>query len=345
MGFSNRIAYMTTLIKDKMTGSRSPLVIALAITPKCNFRCNYCYGQYFQSKEPQPSLKNLLKLIDDLAKLGTRVVTFEGGEPLIRDDIGKLIDRVKANGMECGFNTNASFVPMRIKELKRADMICVSLDGPEEVNDLNRGKGSFKRTMAGLETALEAGIRTHTSSVMTKYNCKPEVVDWVVNFAKEKGIHAEFNFLFQQGRGKNNSDNLMASNKDIRKVARLIVDYKKKGAPILFSKKVYQNVADWPNYKKRLYFNEKPNFKYIPCAAGRFMMFIDVDGKVYPCVQLIGSFPALNYREVGIKKAWENCANYPCYACYFPCFNEFSSITNFDLEVISEQVISTFKGD
>lgn len=335
---------MTTLAKDKITGGRSPLTVALAITPRCNFRCNYCYGQYFNSKEQETNLKVLLKLIDDLGKLGTRTITLEGGEPLIRDDIGKIINRIKANGMECGFNTNASFVPLRIKELRQADMVCISLDGPEEVNDLNRGKGSFKQTMTGLDAAIKAGIKTHTSSVMTKYNCKKEVVDWVINFAKEKGIHTEFNFLFQQSDGKKNSDNLMASNKDIRKVAKLIIEYKRKGAPILFSDKVYEVVAAWPDYRKRLYLNEKPNFKYIPCAAGRFMAFIDVDGKVYPCVQLIGTFPALSYLEVGVKRAWENCANYPCYACYFPCFNEFSSIANFDLKVISGQVLSTLKG-
>lgn len=344
MGLVNRVAYMQTLLKDKIVGGRSPLTVALAITPRCNFRCNYCYGKYYQSKQPEPKLKDLFKLIDDLAKFNTRTITLEGGEPLIRDDIGKIIDKVKANGIECGFNTNASFVPLRIKELKRADMICVSLDGPEEVSDLNRGKGSFKRTMVGLEAAINAGIKTHISSVMTKHNCKTEVVDWIIDFVKKKGIQAEFNFLFQQSDGMKDSDNLMAQNRDIRKVAKLIVEYKKKCAPILFSKKVYQLVADWPDYKKRLYFKEKPKFKYIPCAAGRFLMFIDVDGKVYPCVQLIGTFPALSYREVGIKKAWENCADYPCYACYFPCFNEFSSIANLDLEVIAGQVISTLKG-
>lgn len=344
MSLTNRAAFMVTLFKNKVTGGRSPLAVALAITPRCNFRCNYCYGQYFKSKEKPVNLKNLYKLIDGLGQLGTRTITLEGGEPLIRGDIGKIIDRVKANGIECGFNTNASLVPLRIKELKKADMVCVSLDGPEEVNDLNRGKGSFKRTLAGLEAALKAGIKTHTSSVMTKHNCKPEIVAWIVDFVKKKGIQAEFNFLFQQGGSMKDSDNLMASNKDIRKVAKLIVEYKEKGAPILFSQKVYQIVADWPDYKKRLYYNEKPKFKYIPCAAGRFMAFIDVDGNVYPCVQLIGTFPALSYRDVGIKKAWENCANYPCHACYFPCFNEFSSIANLDLEVIAGQVLSTLKG-
>lgn len=343
MGLLNRATYMSTLLKDKITGGRSPLVIALSITPRCNYQCNYCYGQYFKSKEKEFPLKELIKLINDLAKMGTRSITFEGGEPLIRNDIGKLIDIVKKNGIECGFNTNGSLIPLRIKELKKADLVCVSLDGPKKYNDLNRGKGAFDKTVAGIDAAIKAGIKTHISAVMTCYTCKSEIVDWIINFAKQKNIQVEFNFLFQQSEDKKNSVNLMADNKEIKKVALKILKYKKESAPILFSDKVYQIVANWPDYRKLRYFNEKPKFKYIPCQAGRFMMFLDVDGKVYPCVQVIGRFPALDFRKVGIKKAWENCANYPCNACYFPCFNEFSSIANLDMGVISGQIISTIK--
>ena len=33
---------------------------------------------------------------------------------------------------------------------------------------------------------------------------------------------------------------------------------------------------------------------------------IEADGLVYPCVTLVNKFKALNLREVGFKKAWEN---------------------------------------
>lgn len=344
MGIFNRAGYLTTLVKDRVTRGRTPLTVVLNLTARCTLQCGYCYGQYFKSKRRDFSTKELFKLIDSLGRMGTRSITLGGGEPLIREDIGKIIDRIKANGIECGFNTNGTLIPWRIKELQRADMICVSLDGPKKQNDLNRGKGSFERIVAGIDAALEAGIKTHISSVVTRYNCSPESIDWVINFAKEKGIQAEFNFLFQQAEGKSDSDRFMAENNAIRKAARKILEHKRNGSPILFSEKVYQLVADWPDHRKRIYLGEKPKFKYIPCFAGRFMMFIDSDGKVYPCVQLIDIFPALDFRRVGIKKAWENCANYPCYACYFPCFNEFSSIAGLDLGVISAQMISTLKG-
>lgn len=318
------------------------MVVILNTTFRCNLRCGYCYGQYFQRKDKDFTTKELLDLIDDLAKMGTRSITLGGGEPLIREDIGKIVERIKKRGIECGFNTNGTLVPQKIKELKKADMICVSIDGPKEMNDANRGKGSFKKIMGGIDAALEAGIKVHTTTVLTRYNC--EAVDWIVKMAKKKGVQAEFNLLFHQSEGKDESDRFMAENDVLRKAVNRVAELKAQGAPILFSEEVYRYVAKWPDYKIRLIMGKKPDFDFIPCYAGRFMMFIDADGKVYPCVQLIDVFKALNFRRVGIEKAWENCAQHSCKACYFPCFNEFNLIMGLKPKVILGQVVGTLKG-
>lgn len=341
MGVFNRAVFMAALLKDRLTGGRTPLMVVLNTTFRCNLRCGYCYGQYFRRKDKNFTTKELLDLIDSLGKMGTRSITLGGGEPLIREDIGKIVERIKERGIECGFNTNGTLVPQKIEELRRTDMICVSIDGPKEMNDANRGKGSFEKIMAGVDAALKAGIKVHTTTVLTRYNCQS--VDWIVEMAKKKGIRAEFNLLFHQSEAKSDSDRFMAENRVLRKAARQILAYKKQGAPILFSEKVYRYVVQWSDYKKRLFLGEKPDFDYIPCYAGRFMMFIDTDGKVYPCVQLIDIFKALDFRQVGIKKAWDNCAKHSCKACYFPCFNEFNLIMALDPKVILAQVISTLK--
>lgn len=344
MGIFNRAIFMSTLLKDRVRGGQTPLTVVINITPRCNFKCGYCYGQYFKNKEKEFTTKELLKLIKDLAELGTRSITLGGGEPLIRDDIGQIIKTIKNCGMECGMNTNGSLIPQKIKELKLIDLITVSLDGPEKVNDLNRGKETYKKAMTGIETALAMGIKTHLNAVITKHNCQIKTIDWLINLAKEKKMQAEFNFLFQQAPDKNNSDNFMAENVALHKVIKHILEHKKTGAPILFSEQVYQIAANWNNYKQRITTGRNPNSEHIKCYAGKFMIFIDVDGKVYPCAQLIDSFPALDFRKVGILKAWGNCWNHPCSSCYFPCFNEFNQIINLNPKVIIQQALSSLKG-
>lgn len=339
MSLLSRIQFMTSLVKNKITGGSAPLVVVINTTFRCNLRCGYCYGQYFQQTQPQFTLEELNHLIDELARLGTRSITLGGGEPLIRDDIGDVIRRIKSHGIECGFNTNGTLVPKRIEELRQADSICVSLDGPREMNDLNRGEGSFDKIMAGIDAALDAGITVHTSSVITRHNV--EAIDWMVDLAREKGMQAEFNFLFHQSDDKSDSDNFMAETEMLRDAAKRIADLKAEGAPILFSESVYRMVQTWPDHSQRVIMGTEPDFEHIPCSAGRFMTFVDADGLVYPCVQLIGNFPALDFREVGVEEAWRNCIDHSCKACYFPCFNELNQVMRLDVGTVAGQAIKT----
>ena len=115
MGMSNRIAFMYTLLKDKLLGGRTPLIVVLNTTFRCNMRCGYCYGRFYEYPNNKDfTTEELINLIDDLKRMGTRSITLGGGEPLIRKDIGLIIDRIKESGIECGFNTNGTLVSQKI---------------------------------------------------------------------------------------------------------------------------------------------------------------------------------------------------------------------------------------
>ena len=77
--------------------------------------------------------------IDKLAELGTAVVAFSGGEPMLHPDLDLLIARIRARGMMAGLITNGYFlVPKRIAELNEAglDFLQISIDNvePDEVS-------------------------------------------------------------------------------------------------------------------------------------------------------------------------------------------------------------------
>ena len=72
MGIYNRAAFMLTLFHDHIFKKRTPLVVVLNVTFRCNLRCGYCYGQYFDRQDEDFKTEELLGLIDELAKLGTR---------------------------------------------------------------------------------------------------------------------------------------------------------------------------------------------------------------------------------------------------------------------------------
>lgn len=343
MSLLNRTMFFSDLIKGHILKRNIPLMIVLNCTNYCNLKCPFCYGEYYRrtSKENEFSTQQLLNLIDELGIMGTRSLTLAGGEPLMREDIGEIIRKVKSKGIECGMNTNGVLIPYRLKELRPIDTVTVSIDGPKEMNDVNRGIGSFEKIVAGVEAALSANIKVHINTTLTRYNLGG--IDWLINFAKEKKIQAEFNILFNQSPDKKGSKEFSANQESYREALTYIADLKSKGAPILFSEGVYRFASKWPNLDKRLYRGNPPDFKYIPCYSGRFMGFIDSDGRVYPCPQLIDCMDVKNCKEVGFKAAWDHLARNDCKACYFPCFNEFNRVIGFHWPTIFHQVKSTLK--
>src|SRR5262245_37093610 len=114
-----------------------PLLVQIIPIRRCNIDCGYC-NEYDKVSPPIPT-DTLKKRIDKLAALGTSVVAFSGGEPMLHPDLDDLIRHIRGRGMLAGLITNGYFlVPKRIQELNQAglDFLQISIDNvePDEVS-------------------------------------------------------------------------------------------------------------------------------------------------------------------------------------------------------------------
>ena len=99
---------------------------------RCNIDCGYC--NEYDKVSPPVATDAIERRIDKLAGLGTSVVAFSGGEPMLHPDLDRLIRRIRARGMMAGLITNGYFlVPARIAELNAAglDFLQISIDNVE----------------------------------------------------------------------------------------------------------------------------------------------------------------------------------------------------------------------
>jgi MoaA/NifB/PqqE/SkfB family radical SAM enzyme len=114
-----------------------PLLVQIIPIRRCNIDCGYC-NEYDKVSPPIPT-DTMKRRIDKLAELGTSVVAFSGGEPMLHPDLDDLIRRIRQHGMMAGLITNGYFlVPKRIEELNKAglDFLQISIDNvePDEVS-------------------------------------------------------------------------------------------------------------------------------------------------------------------------------------------------------------------
>ncbi|MFA5868067.1 MAG: radical SAM protein [Actinomycetota bacterium] len=106
------------------------------ITSLCNLRCHHCYvSDFYKEKRGKDlSLDEIYGVLDDLAAMNVRDVAVTGGEPILRDDIRKIIEGIVARNMRLGsFFTNGleiekDFVSF-ISSLPQFTRIYISLDG------------------------------------------------------------------------------------------------------------------------------------------------------------------------------------------------------------------------
>ncbi|NAS13218.1 GTP 3',8-cyclase MoaA [Poritiphilus flavus] len=109
--------------------------LRLAVTDRCNLRCNYCMpseGINFEKREKLLSIDELSELAAILVEQGIDKIRITGGEPFVRKDLIVLLRKLAAlEGLkDISVTTNATLIGPYIDELKELGImnVNVSLD-------------------------------------------------------------------------------------------------------------------------------------------------------------------------------------------------------------------------
>ena len=100
--------------------STVPISVNISVTDRCNFSCTHCNIPKRQSKEL--ATKEIFTIVDALDKAGTMKISLCGGEPLMRQDIGQIIDYIKSKKIMADIVTNGALVRQKIDEIKNVDV-------------------------------------------------------------------------------------------------------------------------------------------------------------------------------------------------------------------------------
>ena len=171
-----------------------PLLVHIIPIRRCNIDCGYC-NEYDKVSKPVPT-GVMLARIDHLARLGSSVVSFSGGEPLLHPDLDLLIGRIRERGMMAGLITNGYLLgEKRIRALNAAglDYLQISIDNvePDEVS---------KKSLRLLDRKLEL-LRDHATfdvninSVLGSGIRNPEDARTITDRARQLGFSTSIGII------------------------------------------------------------------------------------------------------------------------------------------------------
>lgn len=255
-----------------------------------------------------------VRLLHQLAELGTISVCFDGGEPLAHPGIGDLVDTGRNLGLAISISTNGTLIPRRIDRIARANVVKISIDGPEEIHDRGRGAGNFKKAMEGAQVAKSRGIWVALRMTLAEHNVRAHRA--VLRIADEMGVQV----LFQPAIGSlfDATKHAAAHSPHVQAYRETIDDLillKKQGAPVANEVLALRHLRRWP----------EPN--PVPfCGGGRIMAAIGPEGGIYPCGRVGRDQPSSNAIREGVANAFDgvlrptDCASCWCTLTLSNCY-------------------------
>lgn len=268
--------------------SSTDLHLTLCLTQDCNLRCRYCYGGEKAGRHMTlATARQALELALSREPEQLRMIYF-GGEPLLRwrtmlelDDLARELASGAGAAVSSSVTTNGTLLTAeRAEQLaERGFQVVLSCDGVEPAHDRNRvdrrGRGSHAATLAGLEAALAAGLRSRVVLVIDPSNLAwlAESADWLaglgahdlvanVNWAADweaEGVEARLASAYQE-------------------LAQRYVERFRRGRPFwisLIDDKIATHLRGGYSAGQR-------------CDLGRRDLVVSPRGNLYPCDRLVG---------------------------------------------------------
>lgn len=147
-----------------------PVLCNYYVTYRCNATCSFC--DIWEQPSPMIDLEDARRNLDDLKRLGVRIIDFTGGEPLLHTGLPRLLAMAKERGFLTTVTTNALLYPKRARSLAGlVDLLHFSIDSSVSAeHDASRGVRCFDKLMESIETALALGEQPDLLFTVTNSN-------------------------------------------------------------------------------------------------------------------------------------------------------------------------------
>ena len=258
--------------------------VMLIPTLGCPSNCSYCWS----SDEGSPLMD--IEVIEEVVKWLKNfrrepvTFTFHGGEPLLagydfyRKALPMLTEGLSHLKPALALQSNLWNLTDEMAELFHEYNIPIgsSIDGPQELNDLQRGAGYFEKTMRGYEIAKAHNLRVSFISTITSYSIDHK--EDIFNFFLDKGLNLKIHPA-------------LPSLRDDRP-EKWAISPKQYGELLIYLLDRYlENVEDITvmnidNLCKSVFLRRGTVCTYVDCMGDTFA--VGPDGSIYPCYRFVG---------------------------------------------------------
>lgn len=144
-------------------GDPFPVCFEFSLTNHCNLGCIWCTEKFWRKKYMTSIDTEIAKrAIGEMAELGTKAITFEGGgEPTLHDGFSDIIKTTVDQGIQAGVITNGTLLNKHRAVLDKLTYVRVSLDAydRDSFRDI-KGEDMFDDVMRNIDIVTKVAPDT-----------------------------------------------------------------------------------------------------------------------------------------------------------------------------------------
>lgn len=164
--------------------------LRISLTQRCNFRCFFCHREGEDDPGEEATLEEVERIAAVASRLGIMRFKLTGGEPLIREDIIELVERLSDIGEEVSMTTNGSLLADKASELKERGLSRVNIS----LHSIRRsvfqritGCDALEEVEEGIEAALEAGLHPVKLNMVVMEGINADEIPEMIEYSRSKG--------------------------------------------------------------------------------------------------------------------------------------------------------------
>jgi MoaA/NifB/PqqE/SkfB family radical SAM enzyme len=269
---------------------------------------------FWKRSSEDSSLKKEEAILRQIYDSGACGIAFEGGEPLLRNDLVEILAFSRSLPLHTSLVTNGTLLESRIDEIASYinGVVYVSLDGLEKTHDTIRGvNGCFKKAVRGIIASREKVSVTINTTIMAE---NIHEIEDLVKLAKELDTRISVAVTHEYCNAKASAP----ASHEIKEIAGKLVEMKKKGYPLVNSISYFKVIAKEKNWT---------------CKPWALVNVSPEGNLVLPCYARNEYATSVSVFENDIKTAisgfdWKETQN--CQNCSLHCYVESSLVLSWD---------------
>lgn len=293
-----------------------PFNCLLQVTNRCNMKCSFCDFWPNTDRSNELTVEQYQSLSRQLSSLGNFLISIEGGEPFVRQDLVEIVRAFSGDHIPTLFTNGWYVTAENARALFAAGLgsCCVSIDYPQaERHDAKRGiPGAFQRAWEAVDHMREAAPRgdkqVHVISVVMEDNWRD--LEALLAMSRERGVGHQLTLLSVAGhrRGRSTEDRLPPP-----EAARALRRWWREYPHLRFFREYFSDMERFLGQTGGL-----PR-----CRAGVQTFNIDHVGNVSPCIERIdriyGNIKYESFQAVHARLSADQAEIARCQACWTAC--------------------------